>query len=81
MLLLFRSLRVALRKEGRLLARSTLNQNGVSVSCHRICHNKLPVFDKSGKLIQKRHKNKKEEKTKSSHSFERVKYLEISMMN
>ena len=30
MLLLFRSLRVALRKEGRLLARSTLNQNGVS---------------------------------------------------
>ena len=55
-----------------------------SVSCHRICHvsyNKLPVFEKSGKRIQKRHKNKKEEKTKSSHSFEGVKYLEISIMN
>lgn len=29
MLLLFRSLCMALRKEGRLLVRSTLNQNGV----------------------------------------------------
>ena len=41
MLLLFRSLRVALRKEGRLLARSTLNQNGVSNTVISLSQNEV----------------------------------------